>query len=66
MKAETCKRVVVTGMGIITSIGASLPEFEQSLFEGRCGIGPVTLFDTAGFPARIGGQVQQDDLTRFF
>jgi 3-oxoacyl-[acyl-carrier-protein] synthase II len=53
-------------MGIITSIGASLPEFEQSLFQGRCGIGPVTLFDTTGFSARLGGQVQLVDLAASF
>jgi len=66
MRAETCQRVVITGMGIITSIGASLPEFDQSLFAGRCGIGPVTLFDTAGFTARMGGQVKDDNLTAAF
>lgn len=66
MKAETLKRVVVTGMGIITSIGSSLPAFEHSLFVGRCGIGPVTLFDTAGFSARVGGQVKNDNLTASF
>jgi 3-oxoacyl-[acyl-carrier-protein] synthase II len=53
-------------MGIITSIGASLPAFEQGLFEGRCGLGPVTLFDTAGFTAQIGGQVKNDNLADSF
>jgi 3-oxoacyl-[acyl-carrier-protein] synthase II len=53
-------------MGIITSIGSSLPEFDQGLFEGRCGIGPVTLFDTTGFTAQTGGQVKDEALTTAF
>jgi 3-oxoacyl-[acyl-carrier-protein] synthase II len=66
MKAGTSQRVVVTGMGIITAIGESLPEFSRGLFDGRCGIGPVTLFDTTGFTARVGGQIQNEDLAASF
>ena len=46
---EKSKRVVVTGLGIITSIGETISSFEKSLFAGTCGIGPISLFDTQGF-----------------
>lgn len=51
------RRVAVTGLGIITAIGQSVPEFKRNLFAGKCGIGPITLFDTLGFPTRNGGQI---------
>jgi len=66
MIKENLKRVVITGLGIITSIGETLNNFEQSLFDGKCGIGPVTLFDTNGFPAGIAGQVKHPDLKSLF
>ena len=66
MHTEASHRVVVTGIGIITSIGWSCSEFEAGLFEGRCGIGPITLFDTSGFTARVGGQVMHDSLAGVF
>ena len=39
------RRVVVTGLGAVTSIGASLAEFWKNLLAGTCGIGPFSLFD---------------------
>ena len=66
MHTEASQRVVVTGVGIITSIGLSCSEFETGLFEGRCGIGPITLFDTSGFTAGVGGQVRHDNLATAF
>ena len=66
MQIETSHRVVVTGIGIITSIGWSCPEFETGLFEGQCGIGPITLFDTSGFTAGVGGQVTHANLAGDF
>jgi 3-oxoacyl-[acyl-carrier-protein] synthase II len=66
MHTETAHRVVVTGIGIIASIGWSCAEFEAGLFKGQCGIGPLTLFDTSGFTARVGGQVTHDNLAGGF
>ncbi|MBI4114953.1 MAG: beta-ketoacyl-[acyl-carrier-protein] synthase family protein [Candidatus Omnitrophica bacterium] len=43
------RRVVITGMGVVTPIGIGLDHFEKSLREGRSGDGPVTRFDTKGF-----------------
>lgn len=52
------KRVAITGLGIFCSIGKSVKEFNQSLREGRSGIGPVTLFDTSKYPSKIGAEIR--------
>jgi 3-oxoacyl-[acyl-carrier-protein] synthase II len=54
MEAE---RVVVTGLGTVNAIARSVPEFSSALRAGRCGIGPVTVFDTADFRTHAGGEV---------
>jgi len=48
------RRVVITGLGVVSCAGNSLPAFWESLTSGRCGIGPVTLFDPAGLPSAAG------------
>lgn len=60
------KRVAVTGLGIITSIGESITSFREALFNGKCGIGPVSLFETEGFPARSAAQVSNENLETDF
>ena len=62
MSPNTSKRVAVTGLGIITAIGASVSEFTQGLLDGKSGIGPVSLFDTTGFPCQVAAQVNSPDL----
>ncbi|MDR2111128.1 MAG: beta-ketoacyl-ACP synthase II [Spirochaetaceae bacterium] len=59
------RRVVVTGMGIISPIGNSVEEFKNSLKEGKSGIGRITQFDTAGFDAIIAGEVKNFDSSRW-
>lgn len=54
------RRVVVTGVGLVSSLGIGTSENWQALLEGRSGIGPLTRFDTESFPARIAGQVSDD------
>jgi 3-oxoacyl-[acyl-carrier-protein] synthase II len=51
-------RVVVTGLGTVNAIARSVPEFTSALQAGRCGIGPVTVFDTAEYRTHTGGEVQ--------
>jgi 3-oxoacyl-[acyl-carrier-protein] synthase II len=53
------RRVVVTGLGVISPIGNSASSFWQSLVEGKNGIGRITLFDAANFDSQIAGQVKQ-------
>ncbi len=52
-------RVVVTGLGTVNAIARSVPEFSEALQAGRCGIGPVTVFDAAEYRTHNGGEVQQ-------
>jgi 3-oxoacyl-[acyl-carrier-protein] synthase II len=52
------RRVVITGMGVVTSLGESLGQFWSSLCDGKSGIGPLTLFDTTEFKVKFGGQVR--------
>ncbi len=54
-------RVVITGMGAITPIGASTEEIWTSLVEGRSGTGEITLFDAEGFDSRVAGEVKGFD-----
>lgn len=51
-------RVVITGMGTINAIARDADAFATALKQGRCGIGPLTVFDTAGFRTRTGGEVR--------
>jgi 3-oxoacyl-[acyl-carrier-protein] synthase II len=57
------KKVVVTGMGLISPIGKSVEEFKASLQAGKSGIGRVTLFDATGFDVSIAGEVKDFDPT---
>jgi 3-oxoacyl-[acyl-carrier-protein] synthase II len=60
------RRVVITGMGVVTSLGESLQSFWEALCAGRSGVGRLTLFDTTEFKVHFGGQVQQwDPVARF-
>lgn len=54
-------RVVVTGRGIISSIGNDVATFWDSLINGRSGIRRITLFDVSEFPTQIGGQIENWD-----
>jgi 3-oxoacyl-[acyl-carrier-protein] synthase II len=55
------KKVVVTGMGIISPIGNSIADFEDSLKAGKSGIGYITQFDTTDFDVKIAGEVRNFD-----
>lgn len=51
-------RLVVTGMGAITPIGLSTEEYWENLVAGKCGIGPITRFDTSELPVKIAAEVK--------
>jgi 3-oxoacyl-[acyl-carrier-protein] synthase II len=51
-------RVVVTGLGCITSLGGDAEQLWRRLLRGESGIGPTTLFDTTNFPIRIAAEVR--------
>jgi 3-oxoacyl-[acyl-carrier-protein] synthase II len=57
MKDER-RRVVITGMGLVTPLGTGVEKNWQAVIEGRSGIGLITRFDVSDFPTRIAGEVK--------
>src|ERR1700733_4051241 len=55
------RRVVVTGMGILSPVGNDLTTAWKNILAGSSGIGPVTHFDATTFPTRIAGEVRNFD-----
>src|SRR5262249_31794951 len=60
------RRVVITGMGVVTPVGSGLEAFWSSLKNGVSGIGTIDAFDTTGYDCKIGGQVRDFDPKAFF
>lgn len=52
------RRVVVTGLGIVSPIGIGVDENWKSLMEGRSGVGLITRFDTTDYPVKIAAEVK--------
>jgi 3-oxoacyl-[acyl-carrier-protein] synthase II len=52
------RRVVVTGLGIVSPVGSTIDSAWNSVLRGESGIGPITRFDTSAFATRIGGAVR--------
>jgi 3-oxoacyl-[acyl-carrier-protein] synthase II len=61
----TRRRVVVTGLGIVSPVGIGVAAAWESILAARSGIGPITRFDAASFPTRIAGEVKDFDVTRW-
>lgn len=55
------RRVVITGMGVLTPIGIGVKTFWENLIAGKSGIDRITLFDPDGFDSKIAGQVKGFD-----
>ena len=60
------RRVVITGLGVVTPVGNDVATFWDSLTNGRSGIAMIDAFDTTGFDCKIGGQVRNFDSKNFF
>ena len=54
----TRRRVVITGLGVISPVGNTLAEAWDNIVNGRSGIGAITRFDASAFPVRIAGEVK--------
>ncbi len=52
------RRVVVTGMGLVSPVGIGIEENWSNLISGKSGIGPITRFDSSGFTTHIAGEVK--------
>jgi 3-oxoacyl-[acyl-carrier-protein] synthase II len=59
------RRVVVTGLGLISAVGNTAPEIWTSLLAGRSGMAPITQFDTSSFPVTFAAEVKNFDPLQF-
>jgi 3-oxoacyl-[acyl-carrier-protein] synthase II len=60
------RRVVITGMGVITPVGNDVSTFWNNLIQGVSGIGPITLFDASEYRCRIAGEVRDFNPAQYF
>ncbi len=60
------RRVVVTGIGVVTPIGNSVKEFYQSLLSGTSGVSNLTRFDVSEFSVKIAAEVKDFDPNKYF
>ena len=59
------RRVVVTGMGIISPVGVGVPAAWENILAGRSGIRRITRFDASAFASQIAGEVKGFDVTQY-
>ncbi len=59
------RRVVVTGVGMVSPLGHTVEESWEAAKAGKCGIGPITRFDTSNYMVKIAAQVNDWDATQY-
>ncbi|MEA5445273.1 beta-ketoacyl-ACP synthase II [Gammaproteobacteria bacterium AB-CW1] len=59
------RRVVVTGLGIVSPVGSTVESAWSDILAGKSGIGPVTRFDVSNFPTRFSGEVKGFDHSEY-
>jgi 3-oxoacyl-[acyl-carrier-protein] synthase II len=59
------RRIVVTGMGVVSCFGTDVDQFYQSLLEGKSGITPITQFPCEDYPTRFAGSVQNFEVGEY-
>ncbi len=62
----TKRRVVVTGLGMLTPLGLTVEKTWSAVKEGKSGVGLIQRFDVSDYPSRIGGEVQNFDPSSYF
>ena len=55
------RRVVITGLGAVTPVGLTAAESWEAVKAGKCGIGPITLYDASAMKAKLAGEVKGFD-----
>lgn len=59
------RRVVITGLGIVSPVGNTVEQAWQNILAGHSGIDRVTRFDVSSFPVQIAGEVKDFDITQY-
>jgi 3-oxoacyl-[acyl-carrier-protein] synthase II len=59
------RRVVITGLGMISPLGNTVAESWAAALAGKSGIGPITRFDVSSFPCRIAGSIRDFDVGKY-
>jgi 3-oxoacyl-[acyl-carrier-protein] synthase II len=59
------RRVVITGLGVVTSLGETVDAMWEALCAGKSGIGLISRWDTSKYPVRIGGECKTFDITQY-
>src|SRR5256714_4229376 len=59
------RRVVVTGIGLVTPLGTGTKQTWEAAIAGKSGVGPITRFDAKELPSRIAGEVKNFDASQF-
>ena len=59
------KRVVITGMGVISALGNELEKFWDAIKNGECGISTVTSFDASNLSTKVAAEVKDFDPTLY-
>ncbi|MFO7822228.1 MAG: beta-ketoacyl-ACP synthase II [Lentisphaeria bacterium] len=59
------RRVVITGTGVVSSVGTGVSSFWEALINGKSGIGPTTVFDASDMRCKISGQVEGFDVNEY-
>jgi 3-oxoacyl-[acyl-carrier-protein] synthase II len=65
MNSDSCRKVVVTGIGVISSLGRNVEEFRRNLFAGKSGIKGIESFDASRFRTRIGAEIGAFDFAPY-
>lgn len=59
------RRVVITGLGLLSPLGSNVSDSWSKILDGKSGIGPITRFDPSEFPSMFGGAVKDFDVTDY-
>jgi len=59
------RRVVVTGLGVVSPVGNDVDTAWRNIVAGKSGIGPITRFDASAFPCRIAGEVKEFSIDEY-